>query len=330
AESGLPASRGNASSPPVSAVRPTSAIRPSATSLDVEPSARIDPLPPPDPVADPDLLDPQLPFRLEQVVPDARLAFRLLDSDKRIGGRQHARRRTGVPRPAAATAMTPAVVNIGRLLNGNEPVDRDALGVRLPQRGNLLENLESPPAEARGQLALAPGFGPFGEADEAVDDPRRAMAVLTAVLSNSRRIVRDPAGIGLRMLVERRFHEQHPIGPFNAFEAALDCRERAAVVASPRIGRPAGRHRIRHRDYLPVIGEVEHVVIALPAHFQCPALLIDGVLASDREGLVALQPRNGNEAFEHVGEKEAHPDARPDLPPPENVDAVVPVAGAQE
>src|SRR5271166_2716790 len=111
----------------------------SATSLDVEPSARIDPLPPPDPVADPDLLDPQLPFRLEQVVPDARLAFRLLDSDKRIGGRQHARRRTAVPRPAAATAMTPAVVNIGRLLNGNEPVDRDALGVRLPQRGNLLE-----------------------------------------------------------------------------------------------------------------------------------------------------------------------------------------------
>src|SRR5208337_749196 len=106
----------------------------SATSLDVEPSARIDPLPPPDPVADPDLLDPQLPFRLEQVVPDARLAFRLLDSDKRIGGREHSGGRTGVPRPAAATAMTPAVVNVRGLLDRDQPIGRDALGIRLPQR----------------------------------------------------------------------------------------------------------------------------------------------------------------------------------------------------
>ena len=69
-------------------------------------------------------------------------------------------------------------------------------------------------------------------------------------------------------------------------------------------------------------------MIAQPADLERRALRCRASSQREREGLVALQSRKRNEAVEHVGEKESHPDAGADAPPPEHVDAVVPVAGA--
>src|ERR1700744_314151 len=83
---------------------------------------------------------------------------------------------------------------------------------------------------------------------EAVDDPSRAVAVLPAVLAHAGRIVGDAAGIGLRMLVERRLEQQDSVRTLNPLEPALDRRERAFVVASPGMDGPAGRHGVARAD----------------------------------------------------------------------------------
>ena len=69
-------------------------------------------------------------------------------------------------------------------------------------------------------------------------------------------------------------------------------------------------------------------MVAAPADLERLALPGQRRLAAGGECLVPLQAREGDEAVEHVEEKEAHPDAGPDVAPAERVDAVVPVAGA--
>ena len=71
-------------------------------------------------------------------------------------------------------------------------------------------------------------------------------------------------------------------------------------------------------------------MVALPAGLQGLALPREFRLASGGEGLVALAPRDRDEAFEHVCEKEAHPYAGADLVSSEHINAVIPVAGAEQ
>ena len=70
-------------------------------------------------------------------------------------------------------------------------------------------------------------------------------------------------------------------------------------------------------------------MVAAPADFERLALTGERRLAPRGESLVALDPRQIDEAVEHVEQEEAHPDASPDVPPAERIDAIVPVAGAQ-
>ncbi len=71
-------------------------------------------------------------------------------------------------------------------------------------------------------------------------------------------------------------------------------------------------------------------MVAHPAGFQRLLLGREFLLAPDGESFVALDPRQADEAVEHVGEEKAHPDAGSDFAPAKRVDAVVPVAGAQQ
>ena len=71
-------------------------------------------------------------------------------------------------------------------------------------------------------------------------------------------------------------------------------------------------------------------MVAHPAGFQRFLLGGEFLLAPRGESFVALDPRQADEAVEHVGEEETHPDAGSDLAPAKRVDAVVPIAGAQE
>ena len=112
-----------------------------------------------------------------------------------------------------------------------------------------------------------------------------------AVLTYAGRIVRDAAGIGLRMLVEGRLEQQHAVRPLDPFQAALDRGQGALVVASARIGGPAGRHRVADVDLAPVVGEVEQVMVAAPADFERLALPGQRRLAAGGECLVPFQAR---------------------------------------
>ena len=71
-------------------------------------------------------------------------------------------------------------------------------------------------------------------------------------------------------------------------------------------------------------------MVASPADVERRALRRERLLASRREGLIALRAGDGGKAAEHVGEEEAHPHAGANLAAAKQVDAVVPVAGAQQ
>ena len=131
------------------------------------------------------------------------------------------------------------------------------------------------------------------------------------------------------MLVERQLEQQHAVRALDPLQAALDRGQRALVVAGAGIGGPAVGHGVARANLLPVVGEVERVMVAHPAGLQRFLLGGEFLLAPRGESFIALDPRQADEAVEHVGEEEAHPDAGPDLAPAERVDAVVPVAGAQ-
>src|SRR5271154_3416771 len=104
--------------------------------------------------------------------------------------------------------MAPALVDVGRLLNGNEAVSCKIFGVGLLHRRNLFEDLESAGEEPGGRFAVAPRVGGERQADETIDDPGGAMAVLGAVPTYAGRIIGDAARIGLGMLVERGLEQQ--------------------------------------------------------------------------------------------------------------------------
>ena len=203
-------------------------------------------------------------------------------------------------------------------------------GISLFQRRDFFVNLESAPTKASRQFTIALGSRGRGEAHEAIDNPGRAMTVLAAVLAHSGRIVGDPSRVRLRMFVEWRFEQQHPVRALDPLQAALDRGKRALVVAGAGIGGPAVGHGVARANLSPVVGEVERVMVAHPAGLQ--RLLLGGefLLAAGRESFIALDPRQADEAVEHVGEEETHPDAGSDLAPAQRVDAVVPVAGAQQ
>ena len=156
------------------------------------------------------------------------------------------------------------------------------------------------------------------------------MTVLAAVLPDARRIIGDAARIRLRVLVERLLEQEHAIGPLDALKTPLQGREGPLVVARSRIGRPPRRHRITHRHDLAVVGEIERVMIAEPADLQGLPLRRQGVFAANGEGLVPLLSRDRYEPRQNVGEEESHPDARALPLAPKSVDAVVPIACAQQ
>ena len=81
--------------------------------------------------------------------------FVLDDAQQRVSGGQHARRRSGVPRPASAAAVAPAVVDVCRLLDGDKSVNRDPIGIGLLQRRDFLEDFERSRAQARRRLVVA-------------------------------------------------------------------------------------------------------------------------------------------------------------------------------
>ena len=74
--------------------------------------------------------DRKIALRLEQVPTHACLSVRYLDPKQLIGRGKHAGGRACVPGPAAAAAVAPAVVDVRRLLDGDQPIDRDP--VRIP------------------------------------------------------------------------------------------------------------------------------------------------------------------------------------------------------
>ena len=115
------------------------------------------------------------------------------------------------------------------------------------------------------------------------------MAVLATVLSHARRIVGDASGIRPRVLVERRFQQQHAVGPLDPSQAPVHGGERALVVAGAGIGGPSRRHRIGDADRLSVVSEIERVVIAEPADIERLALRGERFLATSSESLVALE-----------------------------------------
>ena len=88
-----------------------------------------------------------------------------------------------------------------------------------------ISNARATSRRARSRVSL--GARLAREPEEAVDDPRGAVAVLAAVLAHARRIVGDAAGIGLRMLEERLFQQQNAIRPLDRLQPALQRRQRA-------------------------------------------------------------------------------------------------------
>ena len=56
-------------------------------------------------------------------------------------------------------------------------------------------------------------------------------------------------------------------------------------------------------------------MVAHPARLQGSLLGGEFLLAARRESFVALDPRQADEAVEHIGEEETHPDAGSDLAP---------------
>src|ERR1700734_3728161 len=160
-------------------------------------------------------LDLQFPLRLEQVVPQHDPAVLLANSQQGVGRRHHSGGGAGVPRPPASAAVSPTVVNISRLLSGNEAINGEAFGIRLLERRDLFVNLEGARTQAGGQFTVALGVRRGSKTHESVDNPGRAVAVLAAVLTHPRRIVRDPSRIGLRMFIEWRFEQQHPVRALN-------------------------------------------------------------------------------------------------------------------
>ena len=157
------------------------------------------------------------------------------------------------------------------------------------------------------------------------------MAVLAAVLAHAGRIVGDAARIGLRVLVERRLEQQHPVRALDPLQAALDRGKSARVVAGAGIGRPAGGHGVAQVDLASVVGEVEQVMIAAPADLERLALTGERRLAPGGESFVALRARDDRmKPSSTLARKKPIQTLVPIVAPAEHVDAVVPVAGAQE
>src|SRR5271163_1370725 len=131
------------------------------------------------------------------------------------------------------------------------------------------------------------------------------------------------------MFEERLFQQQHAIRPLDALEAALESGDRALEIDGAGMPGPAGRHRIAPADHAAVVGEVQCVMIALPADFERRAHRLARLFATLCEGFVALDARDRNEPAQDVEKEEAHPDAGADTLAAEAVDAVVPIAGAE-
>src|SRR3984885_10809738 len=172
-------------------------------------------------------LDLQFAFGFEQVVPQHDPAVLLANTQQSVGRRHHSSGGARVPRPAPSSAVSPTVVNISGLLSGNKPVDGEVLRIRFFQRRDLFVNLEGARAEARRQFSVALAVRRGGKAHEPIHNPSRAVAVLTAVLTHPGRIVRDPSRVGLRMFIEWRFEQQHPVRALDPLQAALDRGKRA-------------------------------------------------------------------------------------------------------
>src|SRR6185437_3925616 len=130
----------------------------------------------PHPVPDSHLLHLKVPLGFEQAVTHENLSILLLDPQKRVGGREHAGGGARIPGPAPSPAMAPAVIDIGRLLDGDEAVSRDGFRVGLLQRRDFFVDLEGPRAEMCGELEVAPRARRGGEAHQSGEDPGRAVA----------------------------------------------------------------------------------------------------------------------------------------------------------
>src|SRR5579885_2524227 len=100
--------------------------------------------------------------------------------------------------------MAVAVVNVGGLLVRRKAVARQTIRIGFAERRYFLEYFEGAADPARRFAKISPRARLFGQADEAIDDPGRAVAILAAILAHARRIVGDAARIGRRMLEERR------------------------------------------------------------------------------------------------------------------------------
>ena len=133
------------------------------------------------------------------------------------------------------------------------------------------------------------------------------------------------------MFEERGLEQQMRSGRSMPLSPPSSAASGALVIERAGIGGPAGRHRVAQVERASVVGEIEHVMVAAPADLQRLALLARAP-ASQRAAKASspLSRASGDEAVEHVEEEEAHPDAGADLAPAERVDAVVPVAGAQQ
>ena len=115
---------------------------------------------------------------------------------------------------------------------------------------------------------------------KSVDDPGRAVAVLAAVLTHARRVIGDPARIGLRMLVERRLEQQHPVRRARSPSGPLRPRRARARRRRRRTRRPSRwSWRCAESSFASVVGEVEQVVVAAPAGFERLALIGERRLA---------------------------------------------------
>ena len=132
------------------------------------------------------------------------------------------------------------------------------------------------------------------------------------------------------MLEERRLKQQDAVWPLDALQAAFQRRDRTLALDSAGPGGPARGHGVGHGNRAPVVGEIEAVMVALPGDLQRRAQLRRLRLATLRESAVAVRARQRSEADEHIIEEETHPRAAAASLAAQSVDAVVPVAGAEQ
>src|SRR3984957_12707186 len=76
-------------------------------------------------------LDFQFALGLEQVVAQGDPSVLLANPQQGISRRHHAGCRARVPRPAPSPAVAPTVVDVSRLLSGNEPIDGEVFWISL-------------------------------------------------------------------------------------------------------------------------------------------------------------------------------------------------------